>query len=98
MTEAVSFCSWIQLRHVFRQAEWKRRRAVPWVAGAARLEPFSSDFHHDTEHSMEQGASASFVDDVAPMQPAATRPNEIHFKKGMARVLFYDRCSVGALI
>jgi len=47
---------------------------------------------------MEQGASASFVDDVAPMQPAATRPNEIHFKKGMARVRFYDRCSVGALI
>ena len=46
---------------------------------------------------MEQGASASFVDDVAPMQPA-TRPNEIHFKKGMARVRFYDRCSVGALI
>ena len=31
-----------------------------------------------------------------PMQPA-TRTNRIHLKKGMARVLFYDRCSVGAV-
>ena len=38
---------------------------------------------------MEEGASASFVDDVAA-DAARYRPNKIHVKKGMARVLFYN--------